>query len=493
MVGGIERQLMSSKTKILSASPTWRYVKWTIFAKITFACLLLAVLGLFSSNPLLTFCGFLLLPFLSKLTWYVGEPPVLFYVAGYQWMQVFVPVLAANVVGEELGASISLPEQQIATWLGFVAILILATGMSLGRGQRDVSRTVMMREQVYRLSRKNVLVAYVVTLFTPAVVSQFASGLPSIQQLLIPINLLHLVIVFISLYASVLRKDFRIVVVLMLALEAVTGFGGFSSAFKACFIMGIVIYATVYVQRESLLNPKVIVLSLLMLVMMLFWQSIKPEYRSFLNMGTKTQSVLVSRADRFDFVVEAASKVELEAFLKGWESGVRRLGYTTYFGGVIRQVPSSIPHQEGRLWGEAIGNILQPRLFFPGKAVLDDSARTNKYSGFRVSGVAEGSSIGLGYVAESYIDFGPILMFLPVFLIGLLWGNLIRLSLRYMVNSLVGSAVASVVILQVGTLFETSNAKMLGGTISSILVLSLLMALFGQGMWKILCGERLTR
>ena len=48
------------------------------------------------------------------------------------------------------------------------------------------------------------------------------------------------------------------------------------------------------------------------------------------------------------------------------------------------------------------------------------------YTGSRVAGTEEGTSIGIGYMAESYIDFGPIYMFVPILLLGVFYGLIYR-------------------------------------------------------------------
>ncbi len=67
-----------------------------------------------------------------------------------------------------------------------------------------------------------------------------------------------------------------------------------------------------------------------------------------------------------------------------------------------------------------------PRFLFPDKPVLDDSERTRTYTGMNVAGMEQGTSIGIGYIGESYVDFGPVKMFAPIFLLGLLYGLIYR-------------------------------------------------------------------
>jgi hypothetical protein len=64
-------------------------------------------------------------------------------------------------------------------------------------------------------------------------------------------------------------------------------------------------------------------------------------------------------------------------------------------------------------------HVLTPRLFFPNKATLDDSALTTQLLGIWID---EDTSIGVGYVAEAQVDFGFPGLLVPLWFIGLLLG-----------------------------------------------------------------------
>ena len=93
---------------------------------------------------------------------------------------------------------------------------------------------------------------------------------------------------------------------------------------------------------------------------------------------------------------------------------LRRLTYVDFFAVVLTYVPSQMPHENGALFWDAVSRPFMPRLFFPDKEVIDDFVRSNLYTG-GVAAISEGTSISLGYVAESYIDFGAVGMFPALF------------------------------------------------------------------------------
>ena len=204
--------------------------------------------------------------------------------------------------------------------------------------------------------------------------------------------------------------------------ELILGFGGYFSSFKTILFLATIIALGNEVKLERVLRPRTIALVATSLLLTTYWQAVKSDYRAFLNQGTQAQVELVSPLERLRFLAQQVADVGVGDLYSGLESGLQRLGYIDFLAMSIQQVPESIPYQRGRLWGEAATHILMPRLFFPSKPAINDSDRTNEFAGLRVAGAEQGTTISLGYVAESYIDFGPFAMFAPVLLIGGLWG-----------------------------------------------------------------------
>jgi hypothetical protein len=188
--------------------------------------------------------------------------------------------------------------------------------------------------------------------------------------------------------------------------------------------------------------------------------------------------------ERFEWLFTAVNAIDGEAMVIGAEEGLRRLGYVTYFGHCIQMVPAAIPHTNGKLWKEAFLNPLMPRIFFPDKGVFNDSDRTNAYSGIFIPGAERGVSISIGYMGESYIDFGPWGMFVPIFLWGWLVGWCFDFIRRKAPHPLMGSALASCLVMSTSMLLESSNLKMVGGLIAAFLVTAVLMHFLGKPAWR---------
>jgi len=203
------------------------------------------------------------------------------------------------------------------------------------------------------------------------------------------------------------------------------------------------------------------------------WMSIKGPYREFLNQGTGQQVVLVSPQERV---------VKLGDLLAGWSTAdladgaerlVKRIEYVDYFSVVLSTVPAVVPYQDGLIWRRAVENLI-PRLFWPGKPVLNDSDITRAYTGIMVAGANEGTSIGIGYMAESYVDFGPVGMFVPILLLGVLWGAIYAYFLSRPHPAAVNCAFAAVALMDtVG--YESSATKIVAGLVLRLLFLGLLL------------------
>jgi hypothetical protein len=165
---------------------------------------------------------------------------------------------------------------------------------------------------------------------------------------------------------------------------------------------------------------------------------------------------------------------------------ILRVGYTNFFALTLMNVPEHTPYEHGALWLGALKHIVTPRLFFPEKAAISDSERTTLYTGIQTAGVEQGTSIGIGYVGESYVDFGPTFMFAPIFLLGVFYGLIYRVSVIHPRSKLIPTAIACSILIFDGYKIETSNIKIVGGAVTALLVVGGLYLLFGRAFRTLL-------
>jgi hypothetical protein len=211
-------------------------------------------------------------------------------------------------------------------------------------------------------------------------------------------------------------------------------------------------------------------LGTLAIALAIAWTAVKVDYRSFASGYRDTQIVVVGKTERITKLVELVSRLDAPAMSKATDELARRLAYVDFFAAVLNRVPRVIPHEGGALWWDAVSRPFMPRVFFPEKSIIDDSERTKHYSGLWIAGRETATSISIGYLGESYIDFGKIGMMVPVFALGLLLGAVYRwmLAQRYSSKAL-GMAMATA-ILYGASLLEASITKTMGSLVVTILV-----------------------
>jgi hypothetical protein len=152
----------------------------------------------------------------------------------------------------------------------------------------------------------------------------------------------------------------------------------------------------------------------------------------------------------------------------------------------LERVPEVVPYERGKLLWDAIKNIINPRFFFPEKGILaSDSDKVRKYTGLWVAGRETNTSYAFGYAAESYVDFGIPLMFLPIFAFGALVGFGDRMLHRMLRSQTVLQGVRAIFLWVSLYLFEVSWAMMLGTSIGAFLVLGI-----GGMLYEQLLGVR---
>ncbi len=456
---------------------------------------LLSPLALITANGALTLSAVWTLAVLVLLLFRFGEPPVLIFAATLQWIAVTSPLFTANVQREVIGASIGLATMGTAAWLGFVSLIVLGIGMRIGRGSRQLWALQELRGAGAQLVPVRLLTLYVAALvFAVVVVPQVSRLVPSLNQQISKLATLPVLIAFLILWSATVNRTARVLGAFVVAVNVAIGFGGYFSSFKEILLLAVlVISMNAKSLRKLLLNPVLVILTCVTLSLLSFWSFIKPDYRDFVNGGTRQQVVLVSTEERVDYLKDQFRKFSIADLGTGLNIALARVGYITFLARVVETVPERIHHQYGRLWGEAVQHVLLPRAFFPQKKSINDSDRTNEFTGVQVAGAEDGASISIGYVAESYIDFGPIGMFVPILILGMFWGWGYRMLTQAGRVPLINVGAATVFVLSGAQYFEASNIKLVGGALTLLPVLYLMLRVADTIIWKLLTGHRAAR
>jgi len=212
----------------------------------------------------------------------------------------------------------------------------------------------------------------------------------------------------------------------------------------------------------------------------LFWTAVKSDYRDYLNQGTGQQVSLVSFKDKMLKLSQLFAGLEFEDIQDSVGDLAQRVAYVDYFAKVLINVPDVIPHEDGKLLKGAVMHILMPRLFFPGKPIIDDAAVTAKYTG---ESFEEHTSVSLGYMAHLYIDYGVAGMFVAIFFIGIGFGLMYQLVMGMSKTRLMGYAASMVVLLSVSG-FGDDLSKLFGGSVTLLIA----MVLFLKAGWPLIAA-----
>ncbi|MEO7297108.1 MAG: hypothetical protein ABI042_00880 [Verrucomicrobiota bacterium] len=457
------------------------------------ATLILMGLGGLTANPLLTMAAIALLPVLVQLLWRTGEPPVLLFASLMQWVQATAGIFYSDLQHLPISTALESGEMtEKATWLSLLGVLVVTLAMRLALPHQRGKTALQAQRESVLLDVDRIFILWLIGFFFFALLRAVAFYVSALTQFIFAIASLEWALVFILAYAVLRNQKGYAKLVFVVSLEMAIGLMGFFSSFKTVFFVLLIALptASVAITRVRLLQLGAI--ATVIIYLSVVWSSVKMEYRDFLNMGTERQVVLVPMEQRVEKLAELVGDLKSSNLAEGVDNLFLRASYVTFFAQVMENVPSSIPYENGRLWGGAIKHVLMPRFLFPNKATIEDSERTAFYTGRQVAGAEEGTSIGIGYFAESYIDFGPIGMFVPIFGLGLFYGWIYRFFALQQPVKVIGFSLATAILMLGASSIETSNIKLVGGNLSALLVLGLA-AKFGRGwLWEMITYKGLS-
>lgn len=458
---------------------------------VTVVCFLaVLLLGLLSTNPLLTTASLALGGVLTALLWRHGEPPALLFAMGYHWLQASILVFYANGLGRPLSEMDYGPRIGTATWLTLAGVLVVAVGLRIGAGRnRGVRLAAAVIGITARLSIGKLFAATLLAIALSLAVGSVAFLVPGLAQPLLALLLVRWVMVYVFTFSVLSRHRGYWLLAAVFTLEVIIGFLGYFSGFKTVLVVMLLAALTNPAHARYLRLRTAAILAGLVLLLALVWTGIKTDYRDFLNQGTRQQVVLVPVGERVAKLADLVGELTPDKLASAVELLVQRLTYVYYFGKTLEAVPAYVAHEQGRLWREALMNSMVPRALNPQKRVIDDSERTATYTGLRVAGAEEGTSISLGYIAESYIDFGRGWMFLPLLLWGILVGRLYAWLMDATPYPLFGFASAAVLVGLGASVLEQSNLKMVASIMLSFIVLYAFQRLAGPGLLRVVAGN----
>jgi hypothetical protein len=432
---------------------------------------ILLILSLFSINPLTTFSAILFVPIAAKLLWKKEEIPILFFGIFLQWVQVSVKILYASLI--------SLPFQNLfnnplkieeAFYFSLFGLLVISLGINLATRETKIISFKNLGGSAARYDKKKIMYAYICAIILYPILLNVAGRFGGLYQLIIKLlDLKWSIFVLFFLISFKDQSQMKQKFLLIISLEIVLSFTGYFSAFKEFFVIGFILYLFVNEKLTKKEYSFILFAGVILFNMLIVWQFIKPEYRSYLSGGKQAQIVSVSKTDALTKAIELGNSIDQNKYQDAVTALIDRTSYIDIFSGSISYVPTSRPHEHGRLWLDAIERVFMPRLFFPDKTAINDSEKTIMYTGLGFAGSEQGTSISMGYVAETYVDFGFPLMLLPLFLFGLLIGFMFKYIVHHSYNNIWGICLVIPLFFQIST-FEFALDKIVGSLITFFII-----------------------
>lgn len=204
--------------------------------------------------------------------------------------------------------------------------------------------------------------------------------------------------------------------VLLVVYSGIALIAGISSGWLGSFV-GVAIMATAVYVYERRKFPLMAIMMAIPIV--LFLQPGKEKFRQqYWRTGASESYV-----ERSNFWINSSWSSWGKALLNADEEQARilasatlgRLSLLQQTANVMESTPERVPFQNGRLYSYMLVTFV-PRLFWPDKPTVNDSNRWYQVSyGLTLRNDLEGVSIAVGYLPESYINFGwfgpPVVMF----------------------------------------------------------------------------------
>lgn len=407
------------------------------------------------------------------LTWRPGEPAGLLFIFVMQWLEASIAIFMAQSSGRHINelAQLSMADMQGATILSLVGLLVLFAGVRLAAGPPNQRILQRARAEATLLRADRMAMIYVAVSLAALVAHELSGLVPGLRQpLLAAANLKWAAYVALTAAAFLQGGAMKRLFYVVFAVEFVLSLGGYFSSFKMIFIYTFIGLLAAQVRPTV---PRLVgagLLTALAILVGITWSAVKNDFRSYAS-GGQGQVVLVDWTDRMSYLGDLVLAVDGDALADGADRLARRLTYVEFFGAAMNFVPEATPHTGGALWADAASRPFMPRILFPGKSVVDESALTNRYTGLGVAGWEQGTQISIGYVGEAYIDFGPLGMMVPMALLGLALGYAYRRTLTVEpFRGLLGLALCVPLVMTLYTV-NLSAIKGVGGFATTVLVL----------------------
>jgi hypothetical protein len=388
--------------------------------------------------------------------------PIIAMALTFQWVQVTCGIWYHAASGRTLKTML-LSDYRPMVVIGLGCVFALTCGIYFGMAliRRWRPSTAPAALATLPVGWVGLLSAYGIAFALQGALTQLAYEFPDFTQAILTFRFVHLALLFLVLRRLSHPKPRWPLIAGLMTLEVVLGITGFFAGYREPIVMAIIALFEVFNPRRVQQWVGLAAIGLLLAALSLVWIGVRAQYRRDFDdeAFATSQSARVNRMGE----LSAGWLNDKHDVLDDMDALVDRMWVVYYPALAVARVPAFLPYTDGTILFGALEHILSPRVFFPTKAELaNDSDMVRKYSGLNVAGTEQNTSIAFGYAGESYIDFGTPVMFIPVFLYGLLAGLAYQtLSVRIQHEEL-RSGLLAVIFWLALYLFERSWVKTLG-------------------------------
>ncbi|MCW2284291.1 hypothetical protein M2323_002160 [Rhodoblastus acidophilus] len=381
-------------------------------------------------------------------------PPIFLFISLY-WSAVAGDILVADLDGAALDSLDGGVYRAWAIYYSWIALLVLAVGVKMGFGYRAVVVARMRRVKQYaQPDLRRAWAAYGATTIAAVALGLAARAVPSLAQPITAIAAVRLVALYILAHCLKRSPNGLALIAGVMLVEGAFGTISYIASFQIAFFTIIAALLVNDGGRSSARASDMLALTIAGAILVFFavvWTAVKPQFRELIAVADMPAS------ERLSWVLGQITEGRID-YGEAAKRLVERVSYTKFFALLLeRQATGLAPDMH--LWRDALTNVLMPRVFFPDKAILDDTAITTMLTGVKFG---SNTSVSIGYVAEASADFGPLVMSAPLALLGFLWGRATRFFLTADVPMLVASAFVAAVWSALYK-YESNSAKILGG------------------------------
>lgn len=450
--------------------------------------LLLLLSQFFFSNAIYLVAGALVFGFMIYKLQVPYKPSVFTILFIYHFIQISAWVWKANFLGVDI--NYKSPHSATAILLAYVGLMVLLMPVMYFNNKIPPISFEVLKAHANELSISKTFIAYVIAFFTCNALGLVALTISGLSQFILSFIIVKWFFFLLFGFQVILKKKMIKEFTLFVIVEFGLGFFSYFSNFKLVFFFLACLSLTFLIKvslRQLIYAVLAIALSTFVAIT---WTSVKQEYREYLNKGSKSQTIQVSQGEALNKLVDLVNAEKESDEQESTTSFFDRLQYTLHLAKSMDQVPSVVPYQNGDNWLESISYALTPRYLNPDKPIYEASKKATKYTGIQYLGANSGVSFSLGYFADSYVDFGYFGMFIPLLLLGFIYGVTYFYFIKHSSNNFIFNyAVVGALFMEFNAL-EMDSTYLAGRLFSDLLIFFLLRLFFFPWLIKYLAWEK---